>query len=183
MSFTKNILLMIASPADAWESIKKYNVPISIMLSKVLYPMLALLSITAFTELFYHAEATVAYCIQRAIIDFAKFFFGYHICSYMLTGFWRSVVTDKDMANRVNTVLAYNLVVLIILNIINNLLPTPWLFINIFYLYIFLTTSKASDYLGLTDNQMFLYIIAAFSIVVPFFIGYLLNISLSFTAA
>ena len=60
MSFTKNILLMIASPADAWESIKKYNVPISIMLSKVLYPMLALLSITAFAELFYHAEATVA---------------------------------------------------------------------------------------------------------------------------
>ena len=101
----------------------------------------------------------------------------------MLTGFWRSVVTDKDMANRVNTILAYNLVVLIILNIINNLLPTPWLFINIFYLYIFLTTSKASDYLGLTDNQMFLYILAAFSIVVPFFIGYLLNISLSFTAA
>lgn len=181
MNFTKNILLLIVSPDDAWTSIKKYNVPIGIMLSRVLYPLLAVLAITAFAEMFYHTEASVSYCIQKAIIDFAKFFFAFHICSYILTGFFHNIVNDKDSANRVNTALAYNLVILILLNIINNLLPTPWLFVNIFYLYVFVTSHKAAEYIGVNSNHVFLYIMAAFSIILPFFIGYLLNISLSFT--
>ena len=181
MSFTKNILMMIVSPADAWANIKKYNVPSAIMLSKVLYPMLAVLSITAFAEMFYHDKATISYCIQKAIIDFTKYYFAYHICSHILTGFFASIVSSKEVANRVNTAIIYNLVILIILNITNNLLPTPWLFINIFYLYVFVTSHKAADYIGINPGNMFLYILAAFSIIIPFFIGYILNLSLSFT--
>lgn len=181
MNFAKNILLMILSPADAWDNIKKYSVPTNLMLAKVLYPMLAVVAITAFAELYYREEATLAYCIQKAIIDFAKFFFAYHISSYILTGFFPAIVNDKDSANRVNTAIVYNFAILILLNIVNNLLPTPWLFINIFYLYVFVTSHKAADYIGVKSNSMFLYVMAAFSIILPFFIGYLLNVSLSFT--
>lgn len=183
MNFAKNILLLFLSPADAWDNIKKYSVPVGLMLSKVLYPMLAVLAVTAFAEMFYREEASFAYCIQKAIIDFAKYFFAYHICSYILTGFFPPVVNNKETANRVNISIIYNFSVLILLNIINNLLPTPWLFINIFYLYVFITSHKAAEYIGVKSNHIFLYILAAFCIVVPFFIGYLLNISLSFTHA
>ncbi|MGN1246883.1 MAG: hypothetical protein ACI4UN_09630 [Muribaculaceae bacterium] len=183
MNFAKNILLLFLSPADAWDSIKKYSVPSGLMLSKVLYPLLAVVAVTAFAEMFYREEASLAYCIQKAIIDFAKFFFAYHICSYILTGFFDRIVNNKETANRVNVAIIYNFTILIILNIINNLLPTPWLFINIFYLYVFITCHKAAEFLGVKSNDIFLYLLAGLSIIVPFFIGYLLNISLSFTHA
>ena len=179
MSYIKNILLLIAMPGDAWESIKKHIVPAQALLAAVLYPLLALLAVTAFAEMFYREEATLAYCIQKAIIDFAKFFFAYHISSYILTGFFSSIVNDKETANRVNTAIAYVLTVLVILNIVNNLLPTPWIFINVFYLYAFVLMRKAADFISVKSSNVFLYITAAFAIVVPFFIGFVLNMSLS----
>ena len=166
-------------PSDAWESIAKHRVPVNVLLSTVLYPMLAVLALTAFAEMFYREEPTLAYCIQKAIIDFSKFFFAYHFCSYILTGFFPTIVKDKEVAYKVNTTIAYSLVVLVILNIVNNLLPTPWIFINIIYLYTFVLSQKAAGYLGLKSNHIFLYLIAAFTILVPFFIGYLLKMSLS----
>lgn len=183
MSFTKNILLLLASPAEGWKSIKKYNVPAQVMLTKVYFPLLAILSITAFVAMFYKSEVSIAYCIQKAIIEFAKFFLGYHLSSYILTGFFPNIAHDTDSANRVNIAILYNLTILVTLNIIENLLPAPWLFLKIFYVYIFFVSSKCADYLGIDSNNFFKYLIPGFAIAFQFFIGYILDISLSLTTA
>ena len=175
--------MLLVSPADGWNSIKKYNVPTQVMLSKVFYPLLAILAITAFATLIYKTDASIAYCIQKAIIGFAKFFLGYHLCSYILTGFFPNIAYDADSANRVNISILYNMVILVILNIIENLLPAPWLFINIFYVYIFYVSSKCTDFLEIEPQNYFRYVLPGLVIVFPFFIGYILDISLSLTSA
>lgn len=181
MSFTKNILLLIVSPYEGWIYVKKYSVPVQVMLSRVFYPMLAVLAITAFAKLIYNNDVSLAYCIQDAIIDFTKFFLGYHICSYILTGYFPKIVSDAETADRVNIAIIYNIIILVLLSMVDNLLPTPWLFIKIFYLYIFMISSKSAGFIGTEQNSFYLYLIAALAIFFPFVIEYLLDISLSLT--
>lgn len=183
MSFTKNILLLLASPADGWNGVKKYNVPVQVMLSKVYFPLLAVLSVTAFAAMFYKSDVGIAYCIQKAIIEFAKFFLGYHLSSYILTGFFPNIAHDTDSANKVNIAILYNMVILVIINIIDNLLPAPWLFLKIFYVYIFFVSSKCSEFLGIEPTNFFKYLIPGFAIAFQFFIGHILDLSLSLTSA
>ena len=172
MSFTKNIVLLLLSPKNGWKEIKHYNTPAKLMLSKVVYPLIALLSLSAFAGLIYNPELS--------IIEFSKYFFAYLLVNYLMTGFFPKVVSNKTSANKVSIFLQYNLVVLIIINIINNLLPIPFTYLNILYLYIFFVAWKADDFLGIIESKdkKFLVISAALLLFIPVSIKFILELFL-----
>lgn len=180
MSFTKNIVLLLLSPKNGWKEIKHYNTPAKLMLSKVVYPLIALLSLSAFAGLIYNPELSISDGIQQAIIEFSKYFFAYLLVNYLMTGFFPKVVSNKTSANKVSIFLQYNLVVLIIINIINNLLPIPFTYLNILYLYIFFVAWKADDFLEIVESKdkKFLVISAALLLFIPVSIKFILELFL-----
>ncbi len=180
MSFTKNIVLLLLSPKNGWKEIKRYNTPAKLMLSKVVYPLIALLSLSAFAQMLYNSELTISVGIQQAIIEFSKYFFAYLLVNYLMTGFFPKVVNNKSTANKVSVFLQYNMSVLIIINIINNLLPIPFTYLNILYLYIFFVAWKADEFLGIVENgdKKFLVISAALLLLIPVSIKFVLELFL-----
>ena len=180
MSFTKNIVLLLLSPRNGWKEIKRYNTPAKLMLSKVVYPLIALLSLSAFVQLLYNSELTISIGIQQAIIEFSKYFFAYLLVNYLMTGFFPTVVNNKTTANKVSVFLQYNMAVLIIINIINNLLPIPFTYLNILYLYVFFVAWKADEFLGIAENKdkKFLVISAALLLLIPVSIKFVLELFL-----
>lgn len=181
MGFGKNILLLIVAPAYGWQRIGRTSVPTQIMLSRLLYPLLALLAVTAFAPMLYGDEATLPACVQEAVILFAKFYFGYQLTSVALTVCFKDVAADADKTLRVNCAIVYNMAILVLLGIINNLLPAPWVMIQVLEFYIVYVSLKSADYLGVKRNHAYLYVLAGFVIVLPHFISYLLHLLLSVT--
>ena len=182
MSFAKNILLLIALPPYGWERIEKDSVPSRVLLSRMFYPMLGVLALTAFARLIYSVNVTVAQCAVGAIIDYVMFFAGYLLSGYVLTSFFPKVAKDADAVNRINTAIVYSMLILVVLNIIDNLLPTPWVFIKIFYLYVLYVAQKSASYLGVPQNDIYLYLMGALVILFPLFVEFVLDRLLSLAA-
>lgn len=178
MSFTKNILLLIVSPSYGWSVIKEHYTPANVMVSKVFLPLLAILASTTFLQLIYTNDTEIADCLLKVITDFSKFFFGYYLCSYILTGFFKELAFDYDSANKVNVAILYNIVILICINIIENCMPSPWTFIYVFYLYIFFISSKCNAYLDISPSSKFRFLIPGLALLIPFLIEWVLKITL-----
>lgn len=189
MSIAGNIATLIVSPRLGWKRIAKFNMPSQQALQQVICPLLAILALSAFWRgassmiVQHQAGPIIAAGLQAAAVDFAKYFLGYFACVYLLTGFFPSIAADKDQSVRATTAVAYTMAIAIFLSIINNLLPAPWVYVNILYLYIFFVAAKSADYLQLPKNNVYLYLIAAFVILLPAFIGWLLGWILSASLA
>lgn len=178
MNFAKSISFVACFPRNGWRGVEHDNIQWQEVRSKVLYPMMAVLSLSAFMTLVYEQEATLTGCIQYAIIDFAKYFFTFLVASYVLTGFFPMIVKGKHTANKVNVVIQYCMAIVIALNIIDNLLPIPFPYLKILYLYVFFVAWKAGDYLEIQEesNKKFLIIAAVMILLLPLAISFLLEL-------
>ncbi len=184
MNLVKSIFYVACFPRHGWREVKRNNIQSRDVQTRILYPMMALLSLTAFIALAYshialaYQNATLAGCIQHAIINFAKYFFTFLISGYILTGFFPSVVGSKQSANKVNVVIQYCMAIIIALNIIDNLLPTTFPYLKILYVYVFFVAWKADGYLEIKNSRdkNFLIILAAMIFLLPVVINYLLKL-------
>ena len=178
MNFAKSISYVACFPRTGWIDVKRSNVQSGDVRSRVLYPMMALVSLSAFMSLVYEPDSTLVGCMQYAIIDFTKYFFTFLIASYVLTGFFPAVVKGRQSANKANVVIQYCMVMVIALNIIDNLLPVAFPYLKILYLYDFFVAWKADGYLEIAEgsDKKFLVIAAAMILVIPLVIGILLEL-------
>lgn len=178
MNYFKNASYVVCFPRNGWKAVGHSSVQWRDVQSRVLYPMLAVLALSAFMSLAYDARATLVGCIMAAVIDFAKYFFAFFIASYVATGYFPAVVKSKQMANRVNVVILYCMAMMVALNIIDNLLPASFPYLKILYFYVFFMAWKADNYLEIADdgNKKILIVIAAMVLVLPLAIGYLLGL-------
>lgn len=177
MNFIKSIVYVACFPRNGWAEVARSNVRWRDVQSKVLYPMMAVVALSAFMSLVYDAEATLTGCIQTAIIEFVKYFFTVMIAGYVLTGFFPTVVSDRRSADRVNVVVQYCMAVIIALNIVDNLLPVSFPYLKILYLYIFFVAWKADGYLEIKNekDKKFLIIVAAMILLIPLAISFCLE--------
>ena len=163
MNFAKNIAYVACFPRNGWVEVSRDGVQARQVQARVLYPMMAVVALSAFMALLYNEEATLTGCIQSAIIEFAKYFFTYLLASYVLTGYFPAVVKDRQSADRANVVIQYCMAIIIALNIIDNLLPVAFPYLRILYCYIFFVAWKADAYLGIKEegDKKFLSLLAA----------------------
>lgn len=178
MNYFKNISYVACFPRNGWAAVKHDEVQWREVQSRVLYPMLAVLALSAFMALVYDVRATLVGCIVAAVIDFAKYFFSFFIASYVVTGYFPLVVKDKRSVNRANVATLYCMAVIVALNIIDNLLPASFPYLKILYLYVFFMAWKADRYLGIEEggDKKILIVIAALVLLLPLAISYLLGL-------
>lgn len=169
MIFLKYITLLLISPAEGWKDIGKYAIPNNLVLSKLFYPSLGLLSLSSFVPfLLGYVSETLQGTVIIAMIDFVKFFISFFVISYLAIGFSSDLFKSKTEENKLNNFIAFNLTILVIFNILSNLMP-EFPFFEIFPLYIIYVVYRGLGYLNIPKNrvQVFVLIMSLLLLIVP----------------
>lgn len=153
MSVIKNIVLVIISPKIGWEEVDQSGFDTQKVLSSGFYPLLALLAVVSFAPMLMDATATLPKTLMGAIVEFASFFFTYFLASYLLGGFYPSLVKTNTAVNRLNNFIVYNLAYLVILEICNILLRNQFSPLYFMLLYSPVLIYKGTVFLGMDKGK------------------------------
>ena len=154
MSLAKNIALVIISPKYGWEEVNLSGYTTQKVLQRGFYPMLALLAAASFVRMVYDPTTwTLSKTLIHAIIEFSSYFATYFITSYLLGGFYPELVKTHSANMRLNNFIAYNLIFLVILEILNNLLADGFSPIQFLLLFTLVITYYGTEYLGIKDSK------------------------------
>ena len=124
MNFWKNIFLLFVAPQLGWQEIGKYNVPKDALLSKMFFPMLAVLALSNVASFFYLSGTSISSFLQKVIVDVGVYFFGYMLSTYLLVMInSKHIDNDKKKLNDVYQFVIYSYAMLMALTIVENLLP------------------------------------------------------------
>lgn len=178
MNFIKYILLLIVSPREGWKDINKYTIPNNLLLSKLYYPVLALLSLSVFIPyIIGDTGLELKNVIIYAMIEFIKFFISFFVISYLVLGFYVNVFKSKNEANKVNNFIVFNLSILALLNILRNIMP-GFPFFEIFPLYVIFVVYKGIAYLNLPKNAelKFVVVVSTLLLLIPIGIKFVLEL-------
>ena len=139
--------------------------------------MLAVLAMTAFTQLLYNPLATLSGTLVHAIALFASYFITFYVTDYLLGCLYPSLVALSAQQERLNDYLIYNMVFLVGLHIIANLLPSDFVAVHFLAIYLPLITYTGTTYLGLAPEKRigFTIIAALMMLFIPIFLQYLLD--------
>ncbi len=185
MNIIKYITLLIISPNEGWKDINKYNIPNGLLLNKLFYPSLAFLAISSFVPfIFGYVVAQLNEVVINAMLDFIKYFVTFFAVSYLLTGFFRHTSKTKDVLNKTNNFIVFNLTILVFFNILRILLP-GFPFFEIFPIYIVYVIYRGVSYLELPKEQeyKFITVMSLLILLLPAGIKFVLNLLIpSFSA-
>ena len=178
MNLLKLITLLIISPSVGWKDINKYTIPNNILLAKLFYPSLALLSISVFIPfVFGYISLNLQDVVISAMLNFIKYFISLFIVFYVISGIYYDKFKQKNEANKLNNFIALILTILVFFNILRNLMP-GFPFFEIFPFYIVYVIYKGLFYLDIQkqDEVKFVAILSTLVLLVPFGINFVLNL-------
>lgn len=180
-NFIKYIALLIVSPAEGWKDINKYSIPNNLLLSKLYYPCLALLSLSVFIPFMFKYVVGVELheFVMSAMIDFTKYFIGYFIISYLMTSIYSDFFKSKGEVVKLNNFIVFNLTILVFFNILRNLMP-EFPFFEIFPLYIIYVVYRGVPYFELPKNETIKFVIltSTLLLLIPSIIKVILDLLL-----
>lgn len=178
LSFLKYLLLLLISPANAWEDISIAGDNPDHITSKGFYPLLGISAISAFIPLFYDGDITLAIALQNAIITFAQYFISLFLANYLFSIFLPSLIDGELNEKRTSTFIIYNLALLALISIIENILPFDLAIIQFLPILVAIVIWKGCRYMAVkTDlTGRFMLIAIPTIIFLPMLLGYLLRI-------
>ena len=160
MNIIKNIALVVISPRVGWEEVNRAGDSTDKVMFKAFYPLLLTLAFTSFAPIIYDS-LSFSGAVINAIIQVSVYLFGFYIASYLLSGFYPDIVKTAAGHVRLDTFIAYNMMFLMVLNIINNLMPIEFTPIFFLIFYVIWLAIKGVDYLGLKKEKVIKFIIIA----------------------
>ena len=171
MSYLKNISLLIASPAMAWEEIGKNPQPRQSLLQRLLYPLIAVIAIASFVHLFYDDTATVADCLRRAIVNVTVVFFGYMLSAYLLTLFFPTPAKAQGGTDKLHGVAIYSYVLLGGFVLLSTFLPWYSIIFNFAPFYLVFSLSQGVTYIDgeLATGDLVATVKASLAVLLPFY--------------
>ncbi len=176
MSLIKNVLLLIVSPSAGWDDIDRSGYSTAKVLSGLLYPLLALLSVSCFTEMLYDSLATLPTTLMKAIVAFTSYFVSYYAVVFILGAIFPKLIGGKATYARFCNYIAYNMAFLVIVEILVNVLQQlPPL--NFFRLYVLLIAYKGLHFINVDKEQtkIFMFICGALLLLLPCGLALALN--------
>ncbi len=177
MDLFKNIVMVILSPGEGWADVNTKGIPTSRVLSGAFYPLLAVMAITAFVPMVYDHTITLERSLMQAIVQFSSYFITYFASNFLLAGFYPELVKTKGAEARLNDYLLYNLIFLVLLQIVKNVLPID--FTPIFFLMLFMPwiAFRGLEVLGIAKEKRITFLIFStlLLILTPLLINYLLS--------
>lgn len=123
--FLKNIIQLILAPSEGWRDIEKDDVPVEVIISRGLYPLMAIMLISEFIRPLYGiVDFNLVRLLQTALAQFVALFVAmyagktvmeYYLPSYNTTGENDPVAVGK--------VAVYGTGLMTVIQLIENLLP------------------------------------------------------------
>ena len=178
MNFWKYITLLIVSPGEGWKDIGKFTIPNNLLLGKLYYPCIGVLSLSSFIPFVIgYVDMQLQEVIMKAVIDFVKYFIAFFAVSYLLSGIYAPMFKSKNDVNKLNNFIAFNLAILVIFNVLSNLMP-GFPFFEIFPLYIIYVVYRGKNYLSIPDERVksFVSLASIFMLLIPGGIKFVLDI-------
>ncbi|MDD6007127.1 MAG: hypothetical protein PUC21_07470 [Bacteroidales bacterium] len=163
MNFYKSIFHIISSPKAAWEEVRKFSIPKDLLLSKTLYPMLAIIAVSVFAKYFSNNDLTLSELLSMSISDVCKYFFGYMISAGLLLSVYK--ITKKDEQNKLYVFIIFNYCILMFFNILINIIPIEIPILNLYPLYSVFIILKGFDYFSFPKSEEVKFVVL-FSIII-----------------
>ncbi len=174
------MIQLVILPSNGWSDIAKANLPAKELLSDGLYPLFGITALTSFMSLAYDSEMSLVTAIQSAVITFISFFATYFVANMLFSTFIGKVMQagvagdSESRSVRVpderlySTFIIYNLAVLSVITLIQNLLPFELALLQILPFCIVFVMWKGDAYLGIPEKKIghFMFL-SVFSILTP----------------
>ena len=178
MSVIKNLFLITVSPQLGWDDINKSGHTTRTVLQGGMFPMLAVLALVSFVPMLYEEDWTMSRCVIHAIAELSSFIAALYIVSFLLGGFFSELSKSHSSTIRMNNYIAYNLMFLVFIEILNN--SMAYLFPPLLFLYLYLPViaSKGVEYLGVTGEKRIWGVVltaSALMLAIPYIVRKLLE--------
>ncbi|MDE6009287.1 MAG: hypothetical protein K2G90_08785 [Muribaculaceae bacterium] len=130
---------VMLNPIEGWKSIRRSKVTAEELQRGCFSPLLGLLAISQFVELFFSSRITLANAIEDAVISFVSFFMGYFCIILLLRAIMPKVTTKSLDSDFGKIFVLVNLSTLCIFYSLTELLPMLWailIFLPLWTVYI-----------------------------------------------
>ena len=154
MDIIKNIVLVILSPRAGWNEVNESALSTQRLLSSAFLPLLAVLAVTSFVPMLYNSTLTLSATLMTSIIKFTAYYLTYYLAVFLLGGTFPDLVKGTVATDRMNDFVMYNLIYLVLLEIIKNLLPVEFAPIFFMMFYMPYIAYKGTEYLGVKENMV-----------------------------
>ena len=164
MKELKNVFKLIIFPAQTWGYVLQGGVPSATIERNLFYPLIGVTALSCFCQMFYFDELKLSAAIISAIVNFAAYFLGY-IVSVMAIAWMLGKIAEKNSKiseGRIKELVMMNLSVLMILAILQNLLPTSLILLELFKLYLLFIISKSLSYFPVQGENRSYYVLGVF---------------------
>lgn len=175
--YLQNIIQLILSPTKGWEDISAAVEDPDTVAAKGYYPLLGIAALTEFFRLFYDRNLGFVSAVMLAVALFGTFFISYYVCRLVLESLLKNIVTGEPNASRVSLFILYTLSLSLIIEMIENCVPTSLTPIKFLPLFVALIIYRASAYMAVKPDYelKFLIIGVGMLIVMPIMIMLLLT--------
>ena len=124
MQYLKNLFQLILSPAKGWEDVSASVSSSESLVKDGFYPLLGIASLTEFVRLFYYGNGGFVTVLELAIALAGSYFISYYISRMLLEHYLKSHVGGDINPTKINIFSLYALGMLLIIEIIENVMPT-----------------------------------------------------------
>ena len=177
MGIIENIFTVIVKPGLGWYKVNKSSIATQQLMSKAFYPLLVVLSLSEFVPMFYDSTLKLSSTVMLAISAGVSYFAALHLTSWVIEGCYPDLNPTNEVNSRINDFICYNLIFLVILNILRNLLPTGFAPLYFLVLYMPYMAYCGAEFVGLEPKQTGKFVLLASTMMIftPFVIYTLLK--------
>lgn len=171
------LLYIMFNPVEGWKQIRRSIYNIESFQNGCFYPLLALLALSEFADLFYSVNINLSQIITKAIVNFVAFFFGYYCIQMVMSWFLPKEINQKVKSLYGSLFILVSLSTLVFFSILTNLLPMLWPILIFLPLWTFYLMFKGIRFFKLGNYyEMKFYILSVSAVVgVPLLIDWVLN--------
>ena len=163
-----SVLRFLVSPASSWAVARRSTRPVAEQERGWFYPLLAVVAASAFVQMAYGASLTAS--LVRAVALFSALFGGSLLCPVLISLSLQRLKTDGDRPVaewELKLFSMYNLSVLALVAIIQNLLPVELLPLYILPVYLLFAISKCAPFFGISNEEKrMLFVFGTFLIII-----------------
>lgn len=152
--YLKNILQLLLSPVHGWEEVSRDGLTPEHIASHGLYPLIGLASVTYFVQGIYAVHFELVTLLLHALAVFMSLFVSFFIGKLGLETFTaRYVDTGKLNVFKTDTLAAYTIGILGIMQIVGNVLPVQTVLVYLLPVFAVIVIWKSCRYLDITVEK------------------------------
>ena len=168
--FLKNIVQLILAPSNAWKDIQLEEKPFDVVVSRGLYPLMAIMLVSVFIRPIYGIEDfDLVKLLQQALVQFVALFValyaGRNIIEHYLPIY---NCTGENDPIAVGNVVAYGTGLMTVIQLIENLIPVELTVLQLLPAFAAVCIWQADKYLDVErKNEMVFMLICVLSLILP----------------